>query len=523
MDARTRFPGELALDDEKIDLDIDLMKRDGKLFDAADQALWSKGASLVPGVSPGVEAVCEAFWDIEELYRLADWEIGGVRCWLLARMQIYYRVTQLVGIFDPPHPALREIVGSKRNAQLAEIESYWRRLMAPRPKPRGSFLGRLLGLYPEPQADGTKAKYAIIMATRQMNGQEPYTAALRAELEGKAILLDRPDMGNVGPGCVDLNAMQEFFRVQFGEKVDYKLGKDDRIRFEKIRVAFQKRLGVELGDIASQCRRQIPRFHYTFRGFSAFFKATRIKTLFLTNGYSTGNQPAVAAARALGIRVVELQHGFISKFHLGYSWPRGQAVAYAPNEIWFFGDFWPKSTPLAKGIKPRSIGAPYVKGLVEANKGEREPNLVVFTSQGVVGKQLFDLALETARRRSDKRIVFRLHPSESLESYERQLAGTENAPANFELSHRTPNIFSLLASTAIQVGAFSTTLFEGMSLGTRTVVIDLPGVEYMRPAIETGDVLLVRNIDELVARLDEAPLAHSPQFYYADPVERLVS
>jgi len=165
---------------------------------------------------------------------------------------------------------------------------------------------------------------------------------------------------------------------------------------------------------------------------------------------------------------------------------------------------------------------PYVHRLAQG-AGPRDPNRVVFTSQGVIDRRLFDAAVETARRRADLEVIFRLHPSESLGSYEPLMTQAGEVPANFRLSHRTPNIFALLATTGIQVGAFSTTLLEGISLGVRIIVLDLPGaVEYMRPVIERGDALLVRNVDELVGRLDEAPLAGDPEYYYAHPVGRLV-
>jgi len=229
----------------------------------------------------------------------------------------------------------------------------------------------------------------------------------------------------------------------------------------------------------------------------------------------------IAGARDSGASVVELQHGFISPLHLGYSWPDNPDVPYTPDQLWGFGDFWAETTPLAARTRWRTIGAPYVRKRAEAHTAARDPKLVVFTSQGVIGPRLFEIALKTAERRSDYSIIFRLHPNEALEPYEAAMAGRA-APSNFELSHRAPNIFALLSRTAIQVGSFSTTLFEGMSLGVRTVVMDLSGAEYMRPAIERGDALFVRDVDELVERLDQAPLASDPQFYYADPVKKLL-
>lgn len=290
---------------------------------------------------------------------------------------------------------------------------------------------------------------------------------------------------------------------------------------QHIRDEFVSRLGVDPGDIALACQRRIRSFIPIRHGANILFTVNRIHTLFITYAYGANNQAMVAGARDSGAEVVELQHGFISPLHLGYSWPGNPDVPYTPDQLWGFGDFWPEATPLPARTRWRTIGAPYVRDLARAHAGPRDPKLVVFTSQGVIGRKLFEIALKTAEKRPDYRIVFRLHPNEALGPYEAAL--TERAvPGNFELSHRTPNIFALLSQASIQVGSFSTTLFEGMSLGARTVVMDLPGADYMRPVIERGDALFVRGADELAEKLDQAPLAADPQFYYAEPATRLL-
>ena len=61
-----------------------------------------------------------------------------------------------------------------------------------------------------------------------------------------------------------------------------------------------------------------------------------------------------------------------------------------------------------------------------------------------------------------------------------------------------------------------------MVLGTRTVLIDLPGIEYMEAVIDRGDAILVRDQTELAERLDNAPLAKDSAYYYASPAQQLV-
>jgi hypothetical protein len=174
-------------------------------------------------------------------------------------------------------------------------------------------------------------------------------------------------------------------------------------------------------------------------------------------------------------------------------------------------------------MKTRVIGAPYVAQRALENTTPRNPNQVIFNSQGVVGKLILDFAIETACLRNDLMIIFRLHPSEEISTYENLLLKYNFIPDNFSLSSRNPNIFALQAASGIQVGVFSTTLFEGMALGTRTICLDLPGSEYMEPAVARGDVIMVKTVEELVEKIDNAPSPKDSQVYYAPPPSKLLT
>ena len=69
----------------------------------------------------------------------------------------------------------------------------------------------------------------------------------------------------------------------------------------------------------------------------------------------------------------------------------------------------------------------------------------------------------------------------------------------------------LLASATYQVGVSTTALVEGIALGCRTAVANLPGHEYLEPAIAKGHALLVSR----PAELTQAPVCANPSAYYA--------
>ncbi len=71
--------------------------------------------------------------------------------------------------------------------------------------------------------------------------------------------------------------------------------------------------------VASLVAREVPKHPGSARCTVAAKRRHGIKTVYVVVAYF--HQHIVGAARDLGIRVVELQHGAISPFHLGYSYP----------------------------------------------------------------------------------------------------------------------------------------------------------------------------------------------------------
>ncbi len=493
-----------------------------------DKRVVTPLADIAPVSKVDIPTICECFWEAEQKFSLTRFAIDGIYVWPLIRMQTYYRLTQLVGIYDAPHP---NHIGKKQKIEvnLATQEALTRLSQTAAHATIGALTSRMMSSMwtlfnslERNQKSPYNTDIAVLMATRKVRGEELYTLALRQEAGPRALLLDRGQGEKVKEGAVDFDKLVAQFLLQKEKASDVFVSVEERLLLDGVRTFFERRLNINLGDLVLAAQRALVQFRAVQQGFVAFWKTHPVERFFLTNAYGVTTRAAMVAAQQCGIHTIELQHGFISKYHLGYSWPEQEEVPYTPDELWGFGDYWPHATPLARSISPRTIGAPYVTDLAEKTEGNSNQNLVVFTSQGVVGRQLVEWAIETAARCPEKEVIFRLHPSENLEAYEQQLGSPEELPANFSFSHRQPVIFELLAKADIQVGAFSTTLLEGMLLGCRTVVVNLPGVEYMAPVIDRGDALFVKNIDELASRLDEAPSAQNPSYYYAKPVSPLL-
>lgn len=451
-----------------------------------------------------VAELCEAIWDLEREHALDQWLVAGRPVWPAFRMHVYYAAARAAGFFGDPHPA------KPREAEqtTGEPPSDWQRLV----RFHNEAQSRRRPWLRFRRAPGHTL---LIPHHRQVDGFDIYTRALATGLGASAMVVDREPHGDAER--LDLVTARRRMTSRAGAPPEFDIAPAEVARYTEFLSALQRRAGADVLPLADDFAGRLQSYLKQAWVFEGFLKFARTRELYLTDSYFT---PALmAAAKARGVRTVELQHGFISAYHLGYSYPNGLAAPLLPDEFWAFGDYWTGFLP--PQVRTRVIGAPYVKELASHATDPRDEALIVFTSQGVLEDRLLRIAIEVARQLPGRRIVYRLHPSESLADYESALPRLSELPANFQLSARHPNIFALLGSAAVQVGVFSTTLLEGMSLGCRTVVLALPGHEYMLPAVQQGDAAFAASLDEVLDAIAAAPLCADPGRYYAAPVTAL--
>lgn len=339
----------------------------------------------------------------------------------------------------------------------------------------------------------------VVPHPRKVRGVEIYTDRLRSRLGPSALVLDSGINGVPLPGSRNLDFFTSAAGALPSRSVDERCG--------RISAELAARTGVEV-PVGRIVARELPKHTRLRRLYRSLLARQQITTAYVVVAYF--HQHIVGAARDLGIRVVELQHGAMSPFHLAYSYPGRPDVADQPDELWCLGPYWPRSVELPAGMRSDVIGAPFLSPLSAEHRAAKDPRRVVFASQGTIGRRLIGVALDLAERRPDLDIVFRLHPSEHQSDY-RDAEG-RGVRVSGGPSEQTSQ---LLASAGFQVGVATTALFEGMVLGCRTAVVTLPGWEYLRPAAERGDALVVHNGEELARRLDSAPLCRDSSDYYA--------
>ena len=457
------------------------------------------------------------FWDrfteVEKRAKAVSARFSGVQLYPLLRTRIFYAVAQEIGLFENPHPNFSKPELPEGLPALPDLRSL------------------------------AKVDAIVIPFRRRVAGGEPYSDAIiqRLQREGKTYrVIDfdfDADAHASDPTLLDLGRLREAFTERFTEQVNKNLRITSREnaenRWTQIVQAFEAGFGIKLEKFEKYPKYLVRRTLIDQLGFGELFKDLGAKELYIVNAYS---EPSlVLAAKRAGLTVTEIQHGFISKFHPAYSYPLAggfaglfkspQKVDSVADRIAVWGGYWGSAqsgVTLPAGTSAVVTGPtlPFAEYRAKALAENRiVAKQVLFTSQGAIGGDLFKAAVSVARQLTDHKVIYRLHPNESLADYEaigQTLAATEGAlPANFSLSHRDPIFLDLVSQSEYLIGAFSTTLFEGLALGCKVLVLPLSGYENVLPAIASGDLTLISNLEELPKYLAQAKPASDPGKYYA--------
>ncbi len=186
-----------------------------------------------------------------------------------------------------------------------------------------------------------------------------------------------------------------------------------------------------------------------------------VARLFIQSAYSTPYFSA--AAQDVGMEVCELQHGLITPYHLGYSFPGRPVVPYMPNRLLLLGPYWADAAQFPINTAPLVIGSHYLEQYRQAAPSKIS-NRAVVVSQGVIGQRLFEVAAIAAEQSPHWEFVFRPHPAEISGHLQSPTGGTRICTGKSQSFVRRGRFSVLLASATVQIGVFSTGLLKGCVL-----------------------------------------------------------
>jgi hypothetical protein len=432
-----------------------------------------------------VKELCEKIWDIEEKYNLFNKEIKGVYFWKLIRMPLYYEITKKIKIYDQAHTHVSQSFIDKL-------------LYLPRALINTHFYGAI--------NRNTQKDYLIFEHPRKVkvNGVyiDKYTHYLTDELEDDSYeIIDKPYLRkHFNKPSANRSYFEHFSFIDYIKRKIFtlKLDAKDHNLVSNIQNDLEKTFKIKL-DLLKKIEHRIIHFKNEVEYYDKLLNKRKPKKVFLVVSY--GKEALIHSCQKNNIPAVEIQHGTISKYHLGYSFPNDCFVHYFPDELYLFGQYWFDSTPLPLEInETKNYGFPYLeKKLAEYNSISVNQNQVLFISQGVLGKNLSKLAYEFAKKNRKYNIIFKLHPGE-YDRWDQEYKDLLLAKklSNFKvIDNNHINLYELFVKSDYQVGVFSTAIYEGLTLNCKTILLDLPGVEYMEYLIEEDIVKFAGNAEEL--------------------------
>jgi hypothetical protein len=238
--------------------------------------------------------------------------------------------------------------------------------------------------------------------------------------------------------------------------------------------------------------------------FERILKKIKPKIVFEVSHYGIINIALNIAANKLKIPTIELQHGVIDQYHVGYNYPnlsKTEKYLFLPTHIFLFGNYWKKHCKIPIEEKNKIVtGFPYFeKAMKECYQYSKNIKQILFISQWTIGDRLARTAYELSSIVSnDYSIVFKLHPAEYLNWEEKyklliNIPNVKVVDGSIDMS-----LYRLLAESSFLVGVYSTAIYEGFSFHLQTFILDFPGREYMDHLIKSGYVQLVTNAEEIL-------------------------
>lgn len=203
----------------------------------------------------------------------------------------------------------------------------------------------------------------------------------------------------------------------------------------------------------------------------------------LAQGY--GWETMIEACRASGVPTIELQHGIISPESVAYSFPgEFRKKETFTDYLFVFGDFWKSAAEFPIPLsRVASVGYPHFERKRRKYSKLPKQKQILFISQGPVGVALSHIASELSVIEDfDYKIKYKLHPLER-EGWREKYPWLVSSKVEV-LDQKEDILYKLFAESTIQVGVYSTALYEGLGFALRTYIFDAPESIHSKPLYE---------------------------------------
>lgn len=453
-----------------------------------------------------VKKLFEEILRIEVEHKLFEKEINGVYFWKLIRFPLFMDLTKKLDLYQEAHPhpkqsenryvrILKRLINGTFNGPMTRSRDI-RMILFPHER-KVNIDSKLIDIYSYHLEDKWRQDgISCLVIDRPYNGKFMRKAS-------KIVRYDEP---------LNFFSLWSYIKPQKNINIDFEtIGIDTiaNIPIDKIKTLSKEYISSAVNNFKRE-------YFYYNKVFSKYSP----EKLYIVNAY--GKNSLISAASDLGIETIEIQHGTISSFHIGYSYPPKIEIPYFPNKMELWGKFWYDISQLP--IEEKNIsynGFSFLNKEIEKYANiVRDESRVLFVSQGTIGKSLVDMAVEFASQNKEFKVVYRLHPSEASEWKslypELYSFSMKNTNMVVEIGIVTP-LYKSFAESKFVIGVYSTALIESLAANCKLILVDLPGVEYFQDLIDKELVKKVKNAEQLgkIVREDDKPMMIDSHYFFA--------
>lgn len=270
-------------------------------------------------------------------------------------------------------------------------------------------------------------------------------------------------------------------------------------------------------------------YHGFYKTYRKIIEKIQPKVIIQVVSYEITRYVINKIAKELEIPTIELQHGTMGKYHIAYNFSEKMTIDTFPDFIFTFGDYWKDNTRLPiDDNKVISVGWPFYEKQVKRQQNiQNNKTIILFISQGTIGKKLSKMAIEIKENinLNEYHIIYKLHPGE-YDVWKKNYPWLINSEIEV-IDHNNYDMHYYFNQADIQIGVNSTAIFEGLGYDLQTFIIKLYGYEYMEDLYKNGYVTLVKNSTELLNMIEEKQIIKekidSNYFWEPDSMNKMIT
>lgn len=429
-------------------------------------------------MSRSVSDITNTIIKIESDNGLFNWQVKGVVVWEILRAKIYDAILL--------HNDSNASAGKKKNT-IGSILI----------KVKNKFFKYVNAFVYHPYFDNQPVDTIIFESSRKLlyKGSyiDPHTKFLHDDLIKKktrvakyqsSFSFDRLAKRTLDIKHLDLVYLISSFRSKFRSIV---FTSDEQKKIKAIEEVFLKEFGIKF-NFTALVENEVKVFDSNFIFFNSLLKKKQPKEIYIVNFC---DKPAlITAAKRNGIKVIDIQHGFMSPDDIIYHYPNVEAgsLKYFPDKFYAWPQLWFEGCRIP--LKQEDI---FIFGnrFLDDQKNNykhivKEQNTLLIISQPTLTRQIATAVLNNSKVFETYKILYKLHPAEYNTAFDLPEFKALAQVKNLSFVDKGTDLYELFAASKTVLGVYSAALIEAVSFNCRVMLFQLPGVEMMKTFVEKG-------------------------------------